>query len=280
MEKYLIITNNNKEKNEQMVHFIMKAVEERGGTAEWVVMPPRNDRSMIEVAEGTKCIFTIGGDGTVIRSAQRTLGSRVPILGVNRGHLGYLCDLNEDNLIPAIDKLFTGDFETEERMMLSGWMQEDSEEKPAYALNDVVLSSLNGQSVVHLTIYINEMPLYSFNGDGLIIATPTGSTAYNLSAGGPIVEPGTDLILLTPINPHTINTRTIILDPKDTITVEITPRRGGNRETVGIAFDGVHRRQMHVGERLVVRRAKEQARMVLLDKVSFIERLQARLQMT
>lgn len=278
MNKFLIITNNEKEKNVHAAKDIISKIEGRGGVANWAVMPPRTDMSPIVVEKGTECIMTVGGDGTVIRSAQRTIGSGVPLIGYNLGHLGYLCDINESNFDNALDLLFENRFSVEDRMMLEGTLDTRGRQEKLFALNDVVLTAPSGQSVANLTISVNGTYLYSFIGDGLILATPTGSTAYNLSANGPIVEPTTKLIVMTPLNPHTLNSRSIILDSSDEITVEIKQRRSDKRETVDVAFDGAHRRTLHIGQKLVVKCAYEYARIIRMDNMSFLERMKERLQ--
>lgn len=278
MKRFLLVTNNEKEKNVRMAEEVIEAIESRGGSATWEVMPPRSDRSPIPVAEDVECILTIGGDGTMVRTAQRTQGSMVPLLGLNLGHLGYLCDLSRDNYKQALDLLLKDQYKTEPRMMLSGKFQPAAKEEPFVSLNDVVLTVGDGFSVIHLVIYVNGIRLYSFVGDGLIISTPTGSTAYNLSAHGPIVEPKTELILLSPINPHTLNTRSIVLDSKDEVTVEIQPRRSGKSEVVNVTFDGARRSLLHVDEQLIVKRADNPVHFVLLDEKSFLERMQEKLQ--
>lgn len=276
MNSFLIVTNNEKDRNIAMANRIIDAIETRGGYASRAVMPHRGDKSPIEVAEDIECVITVGGDGTVIRTAQRTFGSGVPLLGVNMGHLGYLCDVNKDNLFNALDKVFDGDYTIEERMMLEGNFGGSSER--LLALNDVVLSAPPEQSIVNLAIHVNGMHLYSFNGDGLILSTPTGSTAYNLSAHGPVVEPKTQLIVMTPINPHTLNSRSIILDSSDEIMVEMGARRSGKKEYVNVVFDGTNIIPLYIGEKLYVRSAAQKAKLVKVEEMSFLERIKARMQ--
>ena len=121
--------------------------------------------------------------------------------------------------------------------------------KEIQALNDIVLCSSAGLQVMHVVVYVNGQYLYAYNCDGVIFATPTGSTAYNLSANGPIVNPMTNLILLTPINPHTLNARSIVLDPYDELVIEIESRREDGTEEAEISFDGNHKRLLHPGEK-------------------------------
>ncbi|MBQ9632041.1 MAG: NAD(+)/NADH kinase, partial [Lachnospiraceae bacterium] len=208
----------NPEFNRILVAGIKSAIETKGGVVDTCfVEDDQFDR--IHVAKGTDCILCVGGDGTLIAVARRTAKSGIPILGINRGHLGYLCDLDEESFYAAIPRLIEGRVEIEERMMLEGKIIGKNGVKvgPTRALNDIVVSSLNGLQVIHISVFVGDEFLYSFNGDGMIFATPTGSTAYNLSANGPIVDPKTDLILMTPINPHTLNSRSIVIDRRDEV---------------------------------------------------------------
>ncbi|MCR5546980.1 MAG: NAD(+)/NADH kinase [Lachnospiraceae bacterium] len=280
MKNYLIVTKNERELQNPFTTELKKYIEDKGGVAE-VVARPRDDSNLgITVPEGVEGIFTIGGDGTLVRAAQMTFESNVPLMGVNHGHLGYLCDLNEDSVYPAIDRMFANDYEIEERMMLSGYVIRSNGEKTPiqHSLNDIVVSSDDGKSVIRLTVYINGEYLYSIQGDGMIFATPTGSTAYNLSANGPIVDPKTEAILMTPINPHTLNSRSIVLDSEDEISIEITPRRQTAVEAATVLFDGSFPYNMVPGDRLVVRKSNRKTKMIFMSKMNFLQRMRNKMQ--
>lgn len=281
MKNFVIIAKTEKEKEDRFLQDLCAYIREKGAHCNIVVEPHKASMMPVEVPPKTDCIFAIGGDGTVIRTAWRTYKTGTPIVGVNRGHLGYLCDLDEDSVYDAVDQLMAGAFEVENRMMLSGHLEKSdgstiSPEIPA--LNDIVLSAGPNLQVIGLTIYINGQKLYSFTGDGVIFATPTGSTAYNMSANGPIVDPKTQLILLTPINAHTLNSRSFVLDPGDEISVEINKRRKSIEETAEVYFDGNHQQVLHIGERVVVYRAADEAKMIKLSDMNFLERIRKKLQ--
>ena len=272
------IIASNPEYNRILVAGMKSAIETRGGVARTFFV--ENDRfDQINVEEDADCILSVGGDGTLIAVAQQTVDSKVPLLGINRGHLGYLCDLDEDTVYDAIPRLLEGKPEIEERMMLEGSIVHADGTRSAAnrALNDIVVSSLNGLQVIHLSVYVGDEFLYSFNGDGMIFATPTGSTAYNLSANGPIVDPKTDVILMTPINPHTLNSRSIVIDRRDEVALELMPRRSYAKESVAVSFDGGKSEVIRAGERLVVHRASERVRMIRLSRMSFLERIRSKM---
>lgn len=279
MKKFMLITNNEKKRNIESAEYITKLIEERGGSVFHSIMPAPTDPSSMEVPRDTDLIIAIGGDGTIIRSAQRTIGSGVPIVGVNRGHLGYLCEINDDNLKNSIEQLMDGSYFLEKRMMLSGEVVNSTNPFLFKALNDVVLTSKNNMAVIRISVYVNGTFLYAFNGDGIIVATPTGSTAYNLSAGGPIVEPNTEMMLLTPVNPHSLNSRSIVLDSSDEIELMVESRRSTKFECAFVAFDGAHRRNLSDGDKVIVKKATDKIEFVRLnlDKDSFVERMQKRL---
>ena len=280
MKNYLIVTKNERELKHPFTMELKNYIEEKGGVAH-VVARPRDDSNLgINVPEGVEGIFTVGGDGTLVRAAQMTFESNAPLIGVNHGHLGYLCDLNEETVFPALDRMFTDDYEIDERMMLSGYvLREDGKKTPIqHSLNDIVVSSDDGKSVIRLTVYINGEYLYSIQGDGMIFATPTGSTAYNLSANGPIVDPKTEVILMTPINPHTLNSRSIVLDPEDEISIEITRRRQTAIEAATVLFDGSFPYKITPGDKLIVHKSNRKTKMIFMSKMNFLERMRNKMQ--
>ncbi len=280
MKNYLIVTKNERELENPFTSEIADYIRSKGGTVTVVARPRDTSDEVISVPEGVEAIFTIGGDGTLVRIAQTTVSLNVPLIGVNHGHLGYLCDLNEENIKKAIDRMFEDDFDIEERMMLDGYVEhaDGSVTKVEHALNDVVISTNEAKSVVRLAVYINGEYLYSISGDGMIFATPTGSTAYNLSANGPIVDPKTEAILMTPLNPHTLTSRSIVLDPDDEISVEITPRRHTSRENATVLFDGSYPVPIEPGEKLVVKKSARKTKMIFMTKMNFLERMRNKMQ--
>lgn len=280
MKNFLLVTRN-MEVSRDWIDRLKAVIASRGGSLICLENPQDSTNpGTIPVPENTDGILTLGGDGTMIRAAQNTLGSGVPLIGINGGHLGYLCDLDPDGVDEAIDLLMEDRYEIESRMLLAG-MVYDAQKKPdleSVALNDVVIVSRRPMEILCLTVYVNGQPLYTYHCDGMIFATPTGSTAYNLSAKGPIVDPKTRLILLTPINPHTLNSRSIVLDPNDIISVKLTARREGDEPVAEVSFDGNHRRQLVPGEELVVYRSREEIKMMKLSKMNFLERIRNKMQ--
>ncbi len=276
MKRFLILTRNLNGEARPFIEEFAKALRNAGAEAALAENPEdRPGQTRVDIPEGTECILCVGGDGNMIRSAQNTYGSGIPLLGVNLGHLGYLCELDRNTAFTSIPRLLGDDYAIEERMMLAGRI---GEERATDALNDIVMVSAKPMEILRAAVYINGAFLYACNCDGMIFATPTGSTAYNLSAGGPIVDPKTEAILLTPLNPHTLNARSIVLDPADEIAIEIRARNEGDNPEAVLSFDGGHTRLLHTGERLIVRKAHKKMRLIRLSEMNFLERMRVKLQ--
>ena len=169
-----------------------------------------------------------------------------------------------------MDQLLQDDFTREERMMLVGRVEKQGVSEENYALNDIVISRCGTLQILTFQIYVNGQFLNSYSADGIIVATPTGSTGYNMSAGGPIVEPCARLLLLTPICPHTLNTRSIILAPEDEIRIEIPQGRDGQMQTVEANFDGSHKITLQTGDHIVIRKAVKTTGILKLNTESFL----------
>ena len=277
--KHFLIIANDRTRASGLLPRIVAAIEEKGASCgiyegDWMKNPKG-----VRLPDDVQCIITVGGDGTLIGASKIALDHNIPLVGVNRGHLGYLCDLDERSVFDAIEDLVADHFTIEERMLLSGHIEDETGGRGEHmrALNDVVISSNIGLLVMHIRVYINGQLLYSFNGDGMIFATPTGSTAYNMSAKGPIVDPKTDVILMTPINPHTLNTRSMVLDASDRIALEICRRHDDDEPSAAVSFDGEMADVLRPGMRVFVRRAKDKVRMIRFTDMSFLERIRRKM---
>lgn len=280
MKNFFIFTKEDSESTRNFISTVTEFIRANGGDACTGTLLRKASSEALKVPENTDCILTIGGDGTMIRAAMRTISAKVPILGLNKGHIGYLCDLDDSNYKDALLRLFDNDYEVEERMLLSGRvLSADGTPKSEFkhALNDIVLTSRNGLQVVHLNIDVNGERLSSFNGDGVIFATPTGSTAYNLSAGGPIVEPKTNLILMSPLNAHLVGQRSIVLDASARIRATVT-RRNQEELSSAVAFDGSISIGLNDGDSVEIVRSNETVRFIKLAQINFLDRIREKLQ--
>ncbi len=283
MKDFFIITNSYKDQGLVLTKSMQDYIRTKGGSCGYYVSrgaENENDSIPPEVLpERMDLIFVIGGDGTLIRAARDTAEKNVPLIGVNLGTLGYLCELEEATVYDAIDRIMDGQFVLEKRMRLNGTpVQAGSPLMMQAALNDIVIHRSGALQLVSLVVYVNGQYLNRFDGDGVIVSTPTGSTGYNLSAGGPIVDPKARMILITPISPHNLNAKSIVLGAEDEVVVEIGARRREGDEQVIVSFDGDQNIRLDVGDRIVICQAKEDCRILKLGKQSFLEILRKKMQ--
>ena len=211
-------------------------------------------------------------DGTVLQAARETKKILVPIIGVNLGTVGYMTEIEPSGLEEALERLIRDDYKKERRMMLNGKVCcADGTVSEGWALNDIVISRSGTLQIIEFNIYVNGQLLNHYKADGMIVTTPTGSTGYNLSAGGPLVEPKAKLITLTPICPHSLNQRSIILSPEDEIVIEIPGGREGKSQTVEANYDGSHKVTMCTGDHIRIVQSEKITEFIQLNQVSFLD---------
>lgn len=277
MKHFLIYTNKNKDQNLETTNRIKDFLEQKGQRvtvwvkeADWKSTNQEENR---EIAADVDCMIVLGGDGTVLQAARETKKNHIPIIGVNLGTLGYMTEIEPANLEDALNRLILGDYQKESRMMLTGTVFAGEEMVEGWALNDIVISRRGSLQIIKFNIYVNGQFLNSYQADGMIVTTPTGSTGYNLSAGGPIIEPKARLIMLTPICPHSLNRTSIILSPEDVIEIEIPEGKEGKTQMVDANFDGGHTVEMSTGDRVRIRQSEMMTEFIQLNQVSFLELL-------
>jgi NAD+ kinase len=178
------------------------------------------EHSVTDIAQAGDLVISFGGDGTLLRTAHLTGPNDIPLLGVNIGRLGFLADIDVDQLYEALEAIVAGNYTVEERMVLEARVDAhhfDTE----WAVNEFVVDRSGAAGLIKIEVEVDDTPLNTYWADGLIMATPTGSTAYSLSTGGPIIAPGVDAMILTPIAPHTLTVRPIVLPGDSTITCRV-----------------------------------------------------------
>lgn len=272
MRHFLIYTNTRKDQNMAVTARIRDYLTLRGRKATlWTDAAGPEGRAR-RIPEDVDCMIVLGGDGTVLQAARETACLSIPIVGVNLGTLGYMTEIEPEGAEEALDRLLAGDFQQESRMMLEGRVfSRDGDEKESWALNDIVISRSGSLRIIKFNIYVNGQFLHDYDADGVIVTTPTGSTGYNLSAGGPLVEPQARLMVVTPICPHTLNQRSIILSAEDVIEIEIPQGREGGIQTVEANFDGSHAITLQTGDRIRIVRSEKCTEFLRLNQVSFLE---------
>ncbi len=229
------------------------------------------------IPDGTDCVLVLGGDGTVLRAARELVGRGIPLLGVNLGTLGYLAEIGADEVEPALCKLLLDEYALEERMMLEGSVLCANQEMlSGIALNDIAIVRSGKIRVMDFHILVNGHFFNAYSADGVIVSTPTGSTGYNLSAGGPIVSPAASLMLLTPIAPHTLASRSVIFPDDVTIRVEIGQREN-HAELAEAALDGDVSVKMGCGDAIEIRKSAHTAQFAKVGQVSFLEVLRQKM---
>lgn len=230
-----------------------------------------DDTALAKIPDDTQCAIIMGGDGTIIQAASYLAKKQIPIIGVNLGRLGFLAEIDKDSVYPALDRLMADDFFLEERMMLSGVCKigEDSSNE-TLAINDIVFTRSRAMRLLNYDIYVNGRLLTTVSGDGVIVSTPTGSTGYSMSAGGPVVEPDSMVILITPISDHKLNSRPIVLSPDDEIVIKVCESSYMEENPAQVSFDGGVIFNMSVGDEVKIRRAKEITRVIKISKESFL----------
>lgn len=230
-------------------------------------------RPKAELARASDLLVVLGGDGTLLAIA-RHVDARVPILGVNMGELGFLTEVTEAEALPMLRRVLAGRYDLDRRMTLAATLERDGRVvHRVRALNDVVVSNGSLARIVSFAVQVDGLPLASYRADGLIVATPTGSTAYSLSAGGPVVEPTVQALVLSPISPHTLSNRPVVLRPEAVVRIVI-----GERERDAIlTIDGQETRRLLGGDAVVVRRGRATVSLVRSPDRTYYDVLRAKL---
>lgn len=234
-----------------------------------------SDRAILKSPSQIHLALSLGGDGTLLRAARFLDGAAVPILGVNLGRLGFLTSCSAGELNSALAAAIAGDYDVDERMALRGEATHAGGQ-PAeawQALNDIVMHKGGFARMLSVRVTVDQEVLGEYNSDGVVVASPTGSTAYSLSAGGPLVTPSLDSIIVTPISAHALAIRPIVLPPNVTVTLESVD----GPDEVLITVDGQAGTRLASGDVLTIRRAPRPVRIVRFPGNSFFDRLQVKL---
>lgn len=227
-----------------------------------------------DLARKSQLLVVFGGDGTMLRTARHVARYNVPIVGVNMGSFGYLTEINLNELHDALDVILRGKYLVEKRMMLSVSIKNGASLiKAGDVLNDVVINRGNLSRITELETSVNGEYLTTYKADGLIISTPTGSTAYSLSAGGPIVFPGKDLIIINPICPHTLTNRPIIFPHDADLNITLWSKEKG----ATVTLDGQETYQIKSGDAVMIKKSRYAVKLVLSPHRGYWEILRSKL---
>lgn len=276
-KSFYVLANDMKDPNLEKSKAIQQFLELRGNKCGCAVIKRyyEDEEELKSIAakipSTTDCIIVLGGDGTIIQVAGLLSNRAIPILGVNMGNLGFLAEVEKDSVFDALERVLQGDYLIDDRMMLSGEpIVSEINLKSVQAVNDITIARNGKLKLARFNIYVNEEPLYSVCADGMILSTPTGSTGYNLSAGGPIVAPYSECIILTPICAHSINLRPVVLSKDDVIKVVLDTDTGNMDTDFEVYFDGAISCPLNKGDSVVIKKSYSSAKFIRFDKTNFV----------
>lgn len=227
-------------------------------------------------AASTDLLLVLGGDGTMLRWSRLTAPLGTPMLGINYGLYGFITEIHPDEAIPAMQSILSGNYSVSKRLILQASIIRLNEQvENHFALNEVVVAKGPIARMLALNMRISGKQIVTYMADGIIVSTPTGSTAYSLSAGGPVVHPGVEVMVITPICPHTLSERALVIS--DTETVDISTESGDYDRLAALTIDGQHAKPLIYGDSIRVCKAEFAARLVQIEPLSFYNKLQSRL---
>lgn len=272
MKNFLIITNKYKDSDLSVTKRVVSYLEKNQASCRVLADLGSQYEEIPDLEPDTEGMIVIGGDGTILQAARVVVGKNIPIIGINKGTLGFLTEIEISELEQVLHKLLCDEYRIEERIMLKGEIYHHGEMAyDSLALNDLVISRSGFSRIIECKIWVNGKIMNNYHGDGLIVATPTGSTGYSLSAGGPVVCPKAEIMLVTPICPHAIGARSTVLVPTDDIWIEIGRLRKTQEEEAIATFDGQMGIRLKPGDRIHVSPAAEKTRLIRMKEHNFYE---------
>lgn len=273
MKRFLIVANMMKDEKLTVAEQVKQYLEAKGGSGQIV-----ENADGIPVNCDAECAIVLGGDGTMLRASKHLAPQGIPMIGINLGTVGFLAEVEPSNIEQSLDCLLEDKFLVEERMKLDGTIYHNGEElMHATALNDIAISRAGYSRIICFKILVNGELLDVYEADGVVIATPTGSTAYNLSAGGPVVSPKANLILVTPVSPHSLTTKCVVFSAEDEIEIEIIKKRKSQQEEALATFDGEEYTELEPEDRICIRREDNPTKLIKIAQKSFYEVLRSKL---
>ena len=287
MERFLILTNKEKDQGNRVTDKIASYLTEAGKNVTLSGVSPYTRDINSTVTKGSvDGAIVLGGDGTIIQAAYDLMMYDIPILGVNMGTVGFLAEIEEQHVINALDNLINDKYRVESRLMLHGEIQYNheyndipgsTEDSTGFALNDIVITRKGFSRIISLDIYVNDELVDNYRGDGVIISTPTGSTAYNLSAGGPIIIPKAHVMVITPICPHSLSPRSIVVSAEDTIKVVVGKSKKTQEAEAMVNYDGNKVIELGTEDVILVKKAQYDTKLIKLNRTGIYEILRTKL---
>ena len=223
------------------------------------------------LCQSADALVTLGGDGTLISTVRRSFKYEIPVFGVYAGSLGFLADINLDELDEFVSNLVQGNYRLDERSILEAQIIQNDKEVILYAFNDIVVTRPSVSNMIHVETLVDSKSFNTYYGDGVIVSTPTGSTAYNLSAGGPVLFPLTDVFALTPICPHSLTQTPVVLPGKFSIEMK-TPQ-----DKALVIIDGQDKHELEIGQSIHIKLAKKRVKLIHREEFNYFDVLKEKL---
>ena len=283
LKKFLIIANDTKDVDLKWSHYAEKIISEKGCESDLCIGV--TDSRLPAAFDGKDVIIVMGGDGTMLGVSHVLGGREIPVIGVNLGTVGFLTEVVVSEIDTMIEKLINGDYEIEYRMMLKGAVirkefdsSEDADKDDSlHALNEVVLARENALKLIAVQINVNGKYFDTCEADGILLSTPTGSTGYNLSAGGPIAMPDAKMIVMTPISPYSLSRRSVIFGKNDKISLELLEKRKEGPNTALVSFDGADSISLRVGDKVDIGLSERRLLLIKMEEISMYDKLRKKL---
>lgn len=278
MTKIGIIVNHSTRAAEVDIDKVCAYIEEKGGSFHRLKVRRgsaelmENFTDITDLPKDADCVMVLGGDGTIIQAARELAETGVPILGVNLGTVGFLAEVELVHIYKAIDAVMAGKYKLEKRFMLKGSVIKDAKiVYEANALNDIVVARGNLVRAISTTVYIDGNQVSSLHGDGIIVTTPTGSTGYNLSAGGTIILPDAEVFGIHPICPHSLNSRGVITSSASKIDIDVEWNKRSEPDEAIVSFDGNKGIRLMPGDKVQIMKSELTVPFLRINDFNFFE---------
>lgn len=273
MKNFFIISDAEKDLKQETAGEIKRYLESHGKYAKIVGSSSEiNDKDWADMA------IVLGGDGYVIQAAKRFAGAGVPIFGVNFGTLGFLTEVEKPRITQALNEILAGRYEVEKRIALTGRLQKPSVgEAIGLAVNEFIIGKQDLGHMITAKVFVNDELMDTYVADGILVSTPTGSTAYNLSAAGPVLAPTVEAMIITPICPHSLNKRSLVVSSDSKLRIEVGKTKENYQDEAAIRGDGQMLWTVSTGDVVWIEKAKETFDMIRLGDVSFFDKMRSKL---
>lgn len=273
INRFCIVANTEKDVGYSVARQMKAYLEAHGKQARIV-----SDARSVKAQEEMDIAVILGGDGTMIQAAKVLTELDLPIIGINLGTLGFLTEIEKPNMFAALDAVMEGNYWIQKRIALTGTVDVSGVKKPlGLSINDCTVGKRGFGRMISICVYVNDELVDTYVADGVLIATPTGSTAYNLSAGGPVLSPSMEGIIITPICPHSLNKRSIVVSADDRITVKVGQTREGMTDLATLSVDGQLLSDAQTNDTIEIQKATEKFQLVRVSETGFFERMRSKL---